>query len=269
MRLKDKIAIITGGGQGIGREIALVFDEEGAKVVVVDIVQETMEKVVDEIRARGGKAMGVRADVSSSTGVQRAVDQTLQDFERIDILVNNAGIWPVAPLAELREEQWDKVLDTNLKGAFNCVKAVLPTMLAQKSGNIINIASVAGTVIGCPPLGPHADYAASKAGILGLTRAAALELAPMGIRVNAIAPGAIMTPGSIGGAIPEQKKVTGPTAEDVAKVRKLIERFGQTVPIGRIGEPRDIATVALFLASDDSAYVTGQMIVADGGWSIQ
>ncbi|MFC1970252.1 SDR family NAD(P)-dependent oxidoreductase [Chloroflexota bacterium] len=268
MRLKDKVAIVTGGGEGIGREIALVFNEEGAKVCVVDVIEESMEKTVGEIRARGGKAMGVRADVSSSTEVQCAVDETLKDFERVDILVNNAGIWPVAPLAELREEQWDKVLDTNLKGAFNCMKAVLPTMLAQRSGNIINIASVAGTVMGCPPLGPHADYAASKAGILGLTRAAALEVAPVGIRVNAIAPGAIMTPGSIGGTIPAQK-VAGPTAEDVAKARRLIERFGQTVPIGRIGEPRDIAKIALFLASDDSAYVTGQMIVADGGWSIQ
>ena len=269
MRLKDKVAIVTGGGEGIGREIALVFNEEGAKVVVVDVIQESIEKTVGEIRARGGKATGAKADVSSSTEVQRAVDETLKDSERVDILVNNAGIWPVAPLAELIEEQWDKVLDTNLKGAFNRIKAVLPKMLAQRSGNIINIASVAGTVMGCPPLGPHADYAASKAGILGLTRAAALELAPMGIRVNAIAPGAIMTPGAISGAIPEQKKVTGPTAEDVAKVRRLIERFGQTVPIGRIGQPRDIAKIALFLASDDSAYVTGQMIVADGGWSIQ
>jgi NAD(P)-dependent dehydrogenase (short-subunit alcohol dehydrogenase family) len=269
VRLTDKVAVVTGGGEGIGREIALVFNEEGAKVVVVDVIQESMEKTVGEIRARGGKTKGVRADVSSSTEVQRAVDDTLKDFETVDILVNNAGIWPVAPLAELREEQWDKVLDTNLKGAFNCMKAVLPTMLAQSSGNIINIASVAGTVMGCPPLGPHVDYAASKAGILGLTRAAALEVAPMGIRVNAIAPGAIMTPGSIGGTIPAQKKVTGPTAEDVARARTLIEGFGQTVPIGRIGEPRDIAKIALFLASDDSAYVTGQMIVADGGWSIQ
>jgi 3-oxoacyl-[acyl-carrier protein] reductase len=269
VRLKDKVAIVTGGGEGIGREIALIFNEEGAKVVVVDVVQESMEKVVGEIRATGGKAIGARADVSSGTEVERAIDETLKDFERVDILVNNAGIFPVAPLAELREEQWDKVLGINLKGAFNCIKAVLPTMLAQRSGNIINIASVAGTVMGCPPLGPHADYAASKAGMLGVTRAAALELAPMGIRVNAIAPGVIMTPGSIGVNIPAQKKVTGPTAEDVAKARRPIERFGQTVPVGRAGEPRDIAKVALFLASDDSAYVTGQMIVADGGWSVQ
>ncbi|MFC1945000.1 SDR family NAD(P)-dependent oxidoreductase, partial [Chloroflexota bacterium] len=269
VRLEGKVAIVTGAGQGIGKEIALTFNREGAKIVIVDVVQESIDEVVREVEGAGRKAVGVRADVSSSKEVGLAIEEALRRLGSIDILVNNAGIWPVSPLAELEEEQWDSVMSINLKGTFNCTKAVLPTMLAQKSGNIINIASIGGTVMGCPVMAPHVDYAASKAGQLGFTKAAALELASQGIRVNAIAPGSIMTLGAITGSIPEDKRREGLAEEDMAKSGKLIERFGRTVPLGRVGEPKDIANIALFLASEDSSYVTGQMIVADGGFSLQ
>lgn len=248
MKLKNKVAIVTGAGQGIGKEIALEIAREGAVVVVSDINQKHIDATVKEIKRLGSDAIGVKADVSNSAEVEKLVKDVLGQFKTIDILVNNAGIYPFVPLTEMKEEQWDKVLDVNLKGCFNCTRAVAPAMIKQKSGKIVNITSIAGAVVGYTNL---AHYCASKGGILGFTRATALELAPHKINVNAIAPGAISTPGT---------EVMG---EDALK------QFEQAIPLKRIGEPKDIAKAAAFLASEDSNYITGQMIVVDGGWTVQ
>jgi len=247
MKLKDKVAIVTGAGQGIGKGIALALIKEGAKVVVSDITEKRND-VVKEIEKLGGEAIAVKADVSNRKEVEEMAKVTIEKFGKIDILVNNAGIYPLKPLIEMEEEDWDKVLNVNLKSVFNCTKAVLPKMVEQKSGNIINISSIAGAVVGYANL---VHYASSKGGMLGFTRAAALELAQYKIRVNAIAPGAILTPGA---------KVVG---EDV------LEQMKQSNPLKILGEPEDIANLVVFLASDESRYITGQLIVSDGGNTIQ
>jgi len=247
MKLQNKVAIVTGSGQGIGKGIALELAKEGAKVVVSDINQENIDRTVDEIKSLGSDAVGVKADVSNIENVNQLVKSTIKEFGRVDILINNAGIYPFKPLTEMEENEWDKVLDVNLKGVFNCTKAVLPQMTNQKSGNIVNIASIAGAVVGYPNL---AHYSASKGGVLGFTRSAAIDLAQFNIRVNAIAPGAIETPGT---------KVVGET----------LKQFVQAIPIKRMGQPADIGKSVVFLASEDSSYITGQMIVVDGGLTIQ
>jgi len=248
LKLENKVAIVTGSGQGIGKGIALELAKEGAKVVVSDINQENIEKTVGEIESLGSDALGVRADVSNFSDVTQLVKETVKKFGRVDILVNNAGIYPFKPLAGMEEKDWDKVLDVNLKGVFNCTRAVLPEMTKQNSGSIINIASIAGAVVGFSNL---AHYSASKGGVLGFTRSAALELAQHKIRVNAIAPGAIETPGA---------KIAD---EEVAR------QFVQAVPLKRMGQSIDIGRAVVFLASEDSSYVTGQMIVVDGGFTLQ
>jgi len=247
MRFKNEVAIVTGAGQGIGKEIAFTLGREGAKVVVSDITDKINE-VVEEIENLGGHALPVRADVSNLKEVKKMVKETLDKFGKIDILVNNAGIYPFKPLTEMTEKDWDKVLSVNLKGIFNCTKAVLPSMIKRKGGNIINISSIAGSVIGYLNL---VHYSASKAGIVGFTRSSALELAQHGIRVNAIAPGAIETLGT---------KVVG---------EEKLEQIAQTIPLKRIGRPSDVAKLVVFLASEDSSYITGQCIVIDGGLTIQ
>jgi len=247
MKLKGKVAIVTGAAQGIGRGIALALAKEGAKVVVSDI-SDKIADVVREIESLGSEALAAKANVADSKETEGMAKAAIQKFGRIDILVNNAGIYPFKPLVEMKEEDWDRVMGVNLKGVFNCTKAVLPKMIEQKSGNIINISSIAGAVIGYLNL---VHYCASKGGVLGFTRAAALELAQYGIRVNAIAPGATETPGT---------KVVGEEA---------LKQVAQTIPLRRIGQPEDIANLVIFLASDDSSYITGQLIVADGGLTIQ
>jgi 3-oxoacyl-[acyl-carrier protein] reductase len=245
MKLRNKVAIVTGAGQGIGKEIALSLAKEGAKVVVSDIT-EKIHVVVKEI---GSQALAIKADVSDRKETEELVKKTIKKFGKIDILVNNAGIFPFKSLIDMKEEDWDKVLNVNLKGVFNCTKAVLPTMKKQKYGKIINIASIAGFRVGYVGL---THYCASKAGIVGFTKAAALELAEYGINVNAIAPGSIETPG-----------VTSTMSKEEMK------KFAETIPTKRFGQPIDIANIVIFLASDESSYITGECIVVDGGLTIQ
>ena len=246
-KLQGRVAIVTGAGQGIGRAIALALAREGAKVVVSDITDLIFE-VAKEVEALGSEALPVKCDVSNPNDVNNMVKATIEKFSRIDILVNNAGIYPFKPFVEMTEQDWDKVLDINLKGTFNCTRAVVPKMIEQRYGKIINISSIAGSVVGFPQL---AHYSASKAGIVGFTRALALEIAPYGVNVNAIAPGPIETPGT---------KVLG---------KETLESFQKMIPLGRMGKPEDIASLVVFLASDDSSFITGQCIVCDGGYTLQ
>jgi 3-oxoacyl-[acyl-carrier protein] reductase len=245
MKLKDKIAIVTGASQGIGKEVALALAKEGANVIVIDI-NDNVKKVSEEIKSMGVKSMAVKADVSNRKDIEKMSRDVLKTFGKVDILVNNAGIYPSVSFNEMKEEDWDKVMNVNLKGTFLCTKAVSESMIKKKSGSIINISSIAA-MVGFNGL---THYCASKAGILGFTRALALELSKYNIRVNAIAPGAIETPGA---------KMTDEDANN----------FAQTIPLKRIGTPKDIASVVLFLASEDSSYITGQCIIVDGGYVLQ
>lgn len=219
---------------GIGKGIADKLAEHGAKVVVC---------------ARKGektKHYFVECDVSSFNDAQRMAQQVVKKFKRIDILVNNAGIYPFVNLKDMTEQQWDQVINVNLKGVFNCTKAVIPFMMKKKYGKIVSTASIAGVSVGFPNL---VHYSASKAGIMGFTRAAALDLAPYKINVNAVAPGAILTPGTKG--------------MDKDTISHLI----QAIPEKRMGKPVDIAETVAFLASDEASYITGQTIVVDGGYT--
>ncbi len=237
MKLKNKTAIVTGAAQGIGKEIALKLGKEGASVALFD-TSKVVQNVLSEMSNLSLKALAVNVDVSNSEEVKYGVQKVIEEFGGIDILVNNVGIYPHSSLLDMKEEEWDKVLDTNLKSVFICAKAVIPMMTKKKNGSIINIASLAGTVKGFPNT---VHYSASKAGILGFTRSAALELAPYGIRVNAIAPGAIQTP-------------SNPTPSTPTPIR--------------VGQPEAVASVVAFLASNESGYITGQFIIVDGGWSL-
>lgn len=257
MKLKGRVAVVTGSGRGIGRAIALAFAKEGVEVVVNCLHKENAEAVVKEIKKSGGTAVAVAGDVSSAKDVKKIFDAAVKKFRRIDILVNNAGIVHFDPLLKMSEEQWDRILDVNLKGTFLCSQAAARIMTKQKktdrrtrsasciSGKIINISSIAGK-IGFPNL---AHYCASKGGIIELTREMALELAP-NITVNAIGPGVIETDMTKG----------------LLAHRKSREGLLQQIPLGRTGRPEDIAGVAVFLASNDADYITGQTIFADGGW---
>lgn len=249
MELKNKVAIVTGAGQGIGREIALTLAKEGAKVVVTDITDK-IHDVVKEIESSGSQALAIKVDVSKREQTGAMAKKALQKFGRIDILVNNAGIYPFKSFVEMEEEDWDHVLDVNLKGVFNCTKAVLPAMRKQMYGKVINITSIAGTKVGFSNL---VHYSASKAGLLGFTKSAALELSQYGINVNAIAPGAIDTPGT----------------RTTMGERRQIEEYAKMLPAKRIGKPIDVANLVVFLASDKSSYITGECIVVDGGFTVQ
>jgi len=244
MKLKGKVSIITGSGQGIGKEIALTLAREGANVVISDITDKVYD-VVKEVEKIGSQGLAVKADVSNFKQVEKIVKKTLKKFRRIDILVNNAGIFKSSPTVEMKERDWDKVIAIDLKGVFNCTKAVLPTMIKQKSGRIINISSIAGTALGWSG---STHYSAAKAGIIGFTHALAIEVAQNKITVNSIAPGIIETHMSKG-----------------ALGERGLKEFAKQIPIGRIGRPRDIANTVVFLASDDASYITGQVITVDGG----
>jgi 3-oxoacyl-[acyl-carrier protein] reductase len=242
--LNGKVALVTGASRGIGRAIALHLAESGADVVVNYAGSEAAaQEVVEQITALGRKAVKVRADVSSSAEAEDMVKQTIEAFGKIDILVNNAGITRDNLIMRMKEEEFDQVIATNLKGVFNCIKAVTRSMMKQRSGRIINISSVVG-VMGNPG---QANYVAAKAGVIGLTKATAKELATRNITVNAVAPGFIETDMT--------DKLTGDTREQLLK----------QIPLERLGQPEDIAKAVRFLASDDSSYMTGQTIHVDGG----
>lgn len=247
--LKDKVAIITGARRGMGKADAVILAKAGAKVVVSDISQEDCEKVVEEIKKQGGEALAVECDVSKKSEVDNLIKSTVDKWGRVDILVNNAGIAQSVSFLEMTEEQWDKTIDINLKGYFLCAQAAVKEMAKQKSGVIVNIASIAmgQQGVGFPGI---VHYCASKGGVAAMTEALAVELAPYNIRVNAIAPGVIDTP-MVGEAGLDQKAVEG-----------MLTR----VPLKRMGRAEEISSVVLFLASDESSYMTGATVVVDGGW---
>ncbi|MFC1917181.1 SDR family NAD(P)-dependent oxidoreductase [Chloroflexota bacterium] len=247
--LDGKVAIITGAGRGIGRAIALRFAGEGADVVIDDIFPERIEAVTQEIKKLGRNYLAVRADVSLKKEVESLVSATVSKFKKIDILVNNAGITRHAPLLEMAEEDWDDVIDVNLKGVFLCTQAVAKYMVEQRSGKIMSLASITG--IGGAD-GTMANYAASKAGIIALTKVAARALGGYGINVNAIAPGTIMTDITRTRRSPEELEVFVKSREEIAA-------------LGKVGEVADIAAVALFLASDEASFIHGTVISSDGG----
>ena len=247
--LKNKVVVITGARRGMGKADALLFAQKGAKVVVSDISQEDCQKVVDEIEKKGGEALAVKCDVSKKEEVDNLFEKTIEKFGRVDVLVNNAGIAEFKPFLEMTEQEWDRTLDINLKGYFLCAQAAAKEMAKQKSGVIVNIASVAMGQVGVGFLN-IVHYCASKGGIAAMTEAMALELAPYNIRVNAIAPGMIETP------------MLDPIKQDPKAMEGILAR----VPLGRMGKPEEIADLVVFLASDKSSYITGSIIIIDGGW---
>jgi 3-oxoacyl-[acyl-carrier protein] reductase len=245
VNLKGKIAIVTGAGHGIGREIALTLARNGAEVVVTDVTDAIFE-VGKQIEALGSKALPIKCDVTELEQAQDVEENVVKKYERIDILVNNAGIYPQKAFLEMTAEDWNKVLRINLNGAFHCTKAVLPKMVKQKYGKIVNIASIAGAVVAFPNL---VHYSASKAAIAGFTKSLALEVAQYGINVNAVAPGPI----------------------DVGEMPVDSEMYKQSVraiPVGRMGKPADIANLVAFLVSDEGNFITGQCVVSDGGYTL-
>ncbi len=244
MKLEGKVAVVTGASRGIGRAVALELANCGADVIVNYSGNEaSANEVVDQIKALGRKSIAVRANVASSADVTALFDEAVSTFGSIDILVNNAGITRDTLIMRMKEEDWDDVLDINLKGVFLCTKAVTRQMMKQRSGRIINISSIVGVAGNAG----QANYVAAKAGVIGLTKTTALELAPRGITVNAVAPGFIET--DMTDKLPTELK------------NQMLEH----IPLMRFGQPEDIANAVSFLASDLSAYITGQTIHIDGG----
>ncbi len=245
-RLKNKVAIITGGGSGIGRASCLLFAREGAKVVVADYIPDGGNETVRQIKSVNGEASFVLTDVSKSTDVQNMIATTVKTYGRVDILFNNAGIeGPSAKLGNYKEEDWDRVIAIDLTAVYLGIKYVLPEMMKQGGGVILSTASVAG-LVGFPGSGA---YAAAKAGVINMTRMVALEYADKNIRVNCICPGIIETP--------MVDRVVGNRSK---------ERVVKAEPIGRLGRAEDIANAALFLASDESSFATGAPFIIDGGY---
>ena len=249
-KLNKKVAVVTGGARGIGRQIALTFATEGADIVIGDVTE--MEATAQEMIGLGREVVRVKTNVAIKSEVKNLIDTAMDKFKKVDILVNNAGITRNVGLLEMAEEDWDVVLNVNLKGIFLCTQAAARYMIERKYGKIINIASVAGQSVGFYP--GQSNYAASKAGVIQLTKAYAQELGPYGINVNAIAQGLIMTDILHLQGTPEEVEV-------------LVEERRRSTALVRTGTTQDIANLALFLASDDSSFITGQVIAADGGRS--
>lgn len=251
MKLSGKVAIVTGAAQGMGEAIAKKFASEDAAVVVADINIEKARRVADEIKSQGRAATAFKTNVADRGEVQKMVRTTMEKFAAVHILVNNAGIVLHAPLLEITEEDWDIVLDVNLKGVFNCTQAVLPHMIKQRYGKIINMSSIAGT--GHHARGGLASYAASKAGVIQLTKVTAREVGKYGINVNCICPGLIVTP------------LTFAAFQTEEEARRSIGQRKKLTVLGRTGTPEEVANLALFLACDDSSFIAGQAIPIDGG----
>jgi 3-oxoacyl-[acyl-carrier protein] reductase len=241
--LEGKVTIITGGGRGIGRATAQVFAQRGAKLVLVDRDLEQAEEVAAELRNAGAVALALSAEVTDSASTKAMAERVTSEFGRIDVLVNNAGITRDNLLMRMSEEEWDAVIDINLKGAFNCCKAVIRQMMKQHSGRIVNISSVSG-IIG--QVG-QVNYSSSKAGLIGLTKALAREVASRHITVNAVAPGFVPT--RLTNDLPDELK----------------QQMLKLIPLSRWAQPEEIAYAVAFLASEDAAYITGQVLAVDGG----
>lgn len=242
MKLKEKVAIVTGGASGIGKGVAELFIEEGAKVVVADYDVEKGEKTAKELNEKG-EALFVQVDVSDTEAAEAMVEKTVEEFGKVDILINNAGVTADGFLSKMSEDAWDKVIDVNLKGVFNCSKFAAQKMMETDGGVILNASSVVGLYgnVG------QTNYAASKFGVIGLTKTWAKELAGKGVRVNCVAPGFTNT--EMLDAVPD----------------KILDKMKKKTPVGRLGEVEDIANAYLFLASDDASYINGAVLPVDGG----
>lgn len=243
MQFKDKVALVTGGGRGIGREITTRFAKEGADIAICDVNKEAMEDVKKEVESLGRRCVVFETDVTNVQQVDEMISKILDNYKKVDILINNAGITRDGLLVRMSEKDWDAVLDINLKGVFNCTKSVAKPMMKQRWGRIVNIASI----IGIMGNAGQANYAASKGGIIAFTKSVAKELASRNVNVNAIAPGFIQTAMT--------KKLPDNYREEMLKM----------IPLNRFGEAVDVANTALFLASDSASYITGHVIQVDGG----
>lgn len=243
MDLKDQVAVVTGSARGIGKTIALTLADAGANIVVSDLNVEAGKETEEEIKAKGRDALWIKADVSKSDQASHLMESSHERFGQVDILVNNAGITRDNLLMRMSEDEWDSVIAVNLKGTYNCIRAATRIFMKQHSGRIINIASVVGQMGNAG----QANYASSKAGVIGLTKSVAKELAARNVLVNAIAPGFIET--AMTEKLPE----------------KIRESLLKLIPLGKLGQPEDVAKVVLFLSSEKSNYITGQVINVDGG----
>ena len=244
MRLKDKIAIITGGGTGIGLATARAFCQEGAKVILFGRRKEKLEKAVEKL---GGSAMIVQGDMTNNNDLDKLINETLHNFKKIDILVNNAGLFNGSPLHEISDSQWDEIMDINIRSVFQLTRRVLPVMLSQKYGSIIHISSILG-LIAVPQV---AAYNVSKGALNQFSRSIAVEYGSSGIRSNSICPGLIATD----------------MTADLMKDADLMKEWSKEYPIGRFGKPEDVANACLYLASDESSFVTGITLPVDGGFT--
>ena len=253
MRLKDKVAIVTGSGAGIGKSIAEVFAKEGAKVVGASRRSANGQPVIDDIIAKGGQGIFVQCDVSAETDVKALIDKTVETYGRIDVLVNNAGVNFVKPFAELEASDWDRVINTDLRGTFLCSLYAIKHMLKGGAGSIVNV----GTVHTMQCLPGAAPYDAAKWGMVGLTKSMAVEFAPRNIRVNVLSPGLIDT------QIWTDIKNASPDMD------ACLTFWRSNIPAGRVGAPEEVASAAVFLASDEASYVTGANLLVDGGMTSQ
>ena len=244
MRLKDKTAIITGGGTGIGLATARAFCQEGAKVILFGRRKEKLEKAVEKL---GGSAIIVQGDMTNNNDLDQLINETLHNFKKIDILVNNAGLFNGSPLHEISDSQWDEIMDINIRSVFQLTRRVLPAMLSQKYGNIIHISSILGLIAV-----PHvAAYNVSKGALNQFSRSIAVEYGSSGIRSNSICPGLIATD----------------MTADLMKDADLMKEWSKEYPIGRFGKPEDVANACLYLASDESSFITGITLPVDGGFT--
>jgi len=253
MRLKDKVAIITGAGAGIGQATALLFAKEGAKVVVADVDPQAGKETVEQIQKEGGRGVFLKVNVAKGSDAREMVQETLKNYGRIDILVNNAGIYTKGDVISTSEEDWDRILNVNLRGVYLCCKYTLPEMIKKGGGAIVNVASEAGLV----GIKNQVAYNVSKAALIMLTRSLAVDFAPQNIRVNNVCPGTTETP-LVRAAIQKEK--------DPKKARRALE---ECRPANRLGKPEEIAAAILFMASDEPGYATGSSLVIDGGYTAQ